>query len=105
MDHQQYIQVFGGTAVTRAKRRGLARNAAIALGNSGDPRAEPILAGMLTTHDEPLARGHAAWALGRLCGAGARRYLARQMSDESDTMVRTEILAALDEANRPAVRH
>jgi epoxyqueuosine reductase len=60
---------------------------------------------MLTTHDEPLARGHAAWALGRLCGAGARRYLARQMSDESDTMVRTEILAALDEANRPAVRH
>src|SRR2546422_5000731 len=65
---------FGKTAVTRAKRRGLLRNAAVALGNSGDTDALPALAAALA-HPEPPVRGPAAWAPGRPRGAGARRRL------------------------------
>lgn len=96
MDHARYVELFGGTAVTRAKRRGLARNAAIALGNSGHPRAEPILLRMLAEHDEPLARGHAAWALGRLLGDEARPALNRHAAVERDELVIEEIHATLE---------
>ncbi len=49
----------------RAKRRGLARNAAVVLGNVGTSDDVPILEAALA-HDEPLVREHAAWALARL---------------------------------------
>ncbi len=57
----------------------LRRNAAIALGNVGDPAAVPALVAALSDPAE-VVRGHAAWALGRIgglrsascarCGAG-----------------------------------
>jgi epoxyqueuosine reductase len=58
---------FGGTPLARPGRRGLARNAAIALGNTaqGDPRAIEALAASLAD-PEPLVRSHAAWAIRRL---------------------------------------
>ena len=54
---------FGGSAMTRAKRRGLARNAAVALGNRRDPKSIPALQGAAKNDPEPLVREHAAWAL------------------------------------------
>ena len=65
LDDDGFRAQFRGTALTRAKRRGLARNAAVALGNLGDRAAIPALVRALTD-PEPLVRGHAAWALGRL---------------------------------------
>ena len=64
---------FRGTPVMRAKRRGLVRNACVAAGNSGDRSLAPTLVTLLSD-PEPLIRGHAAWALGRLGGgeAGSR---------------------------------
>ncbi len=97
MDHDTYVAHFAGTAVTRAKRRGLARNAAVALGNSSNARAEPILVDMLAGHDEPLARGHAAWGLARLLGANACPVLERHQRTELDAYVRDEIHFALAE--------
>jgi epoxyqueuosine reductase len=97
MDHATYVQHFAGTAVTRARRRGLARNAAIALGNSGDARAEPLLRKMLLEHDEPLARGHAAWGLAQLLGVPARSYLERCQTRETSPLVIDEIRFALRE--------
>jgi len=47
------------------KRRGLARNAAVVLGNVGTTEDIPVLEVALE-HDEPLVREHAAWALERL---------------------------------------
>ena len=38
MTQQNYVEWFGGTAMTRAKRSGLRRNAMIALYASKDPR-------------------------------------------------------------------
>ncbi|MEX1020750.1 MAG: QueG-associated DUF1730 domain-containing protein [Litorilinea sp.] len=56
---------FRRSPIRRAKRAGMVRNVCIALGNWGDPVAVPAL--IQTLEDtEPLARGHAAWALGQI---------------------------------------
>jgi epoxyqueuosine reductase len=54
---------FGKSAMTRAKRRGLARNAAVALGNRRDPRTIPALEVAARDDAEPVVRAHARWAL------------------------------------------
>lgn len=57
---------FRQTAIWRATPEGLARNAAVVLGNLGDPAAEPHLAQAAAHHPSPLVREHAAWALEQL---------------------------------------
>jgi epoxyqueuosine reductase len=91
----EFRATYSGTAVTRAKRGGMARNAAVALGNLASAAAEPILLRTLAYHDEPLARGHAAWALARLLGVESRVALERARRRETDAYVREEIEAAL----------
>ena len=61
----EFLRKFQGTPIMRAKRVGLARNACVALGNQGDINAIPALAKAMV-HDEPLVRGHGAWALGKI---------------------------------------
>lgn len=56
------------TALRRVSREALLRNVAVALGNTGDPRAIPALVGLLG-HRSALVRGHAVWALGALGAA------------------------------------
>lgn len=96
MSEDEFRDTYSGTAVTRAKRAGMARNAAVALANSRDERAEPILRWMLTNHDQPLARGHAAWALRHLTGEDARPALDEALGNERDDYVRSEITWALE---------
>src|SRR5438552_1859991 len=69
-------------------------HAAVALGNSGNPDAVPALAAVLAD-PEPLVRGHAAWALGRLGGAAARRALEAARARETDGGAAAELAAAL----------
>ena len=94
MGQEEFRATYRGTPVVRAKRRGLARNAAVALGNVGTEADMPVLVRALTEHDEPLVRGHAAWALGRLGGRVARRGLDRRWAVEPDEAVRLEIAGA-----------
>ena len=94
MDVAGYEQRFGGRAVTRAKRTGLRRNAAVALGNAGDEGAVPALVAALRD-EEPLVRSHAAWALGRIGGDAAERALRDALLDEPSPAVRDELQAAL----------
>jgi epoxyqueuosine reductase len=61
-----YRKLVRGTALSRVSRARLARNAAIALGNSRSPAAEAPLSRALLTHTYDLVRAHAAWALGNL---------------------------------------
>jgi epoxyqueuosine reductase len=56
---------FRDTALARAKRRGLLRNAAIVLGNRGDPAALPALRQALSD-PEPLVREAVLWAIERI---------------------------------------
>ncbi|MEZ4505963.1 MAG: tRNA epoxyqueuosine(34) reductase QueG [Thermomicrobiales bacterium] len=96
MTESDFRATYRGTAVLRAKRRGLARNAAVALGNAGDDRAVPVLSAALFGHDEPLVRGHAAWALGRYPGRSARDALDCSRGTESDPDAKREINLALE---------
>jgi len=95
LDDEGFRRRFGKSAIKRTKRRGLLRNAAIALGNSGNPAAIPVLAHTLGEEPEPLVRAHAAWALGCLGGPHSRRALAQIRKRESDLAVRNEIESAL----------
>jgi epoxyqueuosine reductase len=67
MSQAEFSARFKGSAMKRAKRRGLARNAAVVLGNVGTNDDVGLLEAALQ-HDEPLVREHAAWALARLAG-------------------------------------
>jgi epoxyqueuosine reductase len=70
------------------------RNAAVAMGNSGDGAFVPALSRALGD-PEALVRGHAAWALGRLGGPKARQALESARTREADPEARAEIEAAL----------
>src|SRR3989440_3048863 len=98
---EEFRRRFGRTPVKRAKREGLQRNVAVALGNSGDPAAVPALAHALR-EAAPLVRAHAAWALGRIGGADAAEALRSALALEPDGKVRAEIEAAIHELERGA---
>lgn len=95
LDEAAFRTIFKGTPVMRAKRRGLVRNACVAAGNSGDVSMVPHLLPLLADA-EPLVRGHAAWALGRLGGWTAGGELREALAIETDTTVREEIELALE---------
>lgn len=86
---------FHHTAMWRTRRVGLARNAAIALGNTANPAAVPVLREALRHDPAPLVRAHAAWALGAIGNASARQELESARATEADDSVRGEIDAAL----------
>jgi epoxyqueuosine reductase len=86
------------SALRRANRATLARNAAVALGNSRDPRASLPLERALSSHPSALVRSHAAWALGELGdvrSGSARGALDRAATSDDDETVRREARAAL----------
>jgi len=94
IDERTYQERFRHSAIKRAKRQGLRRNAAVALGNLGDSRAVPALVRALDDED-PIVRGHAAWALGRIGGAEAHDALRRLAQRETDPEVLVELNAAM----------
>lgn len=94
LSQEAFSRKFRRSAVKRAKRRGYLRNLAVALGNAADPRTVPALARALRDA-EPLVRGHAAWALGRIGTAAARTTLEATLPEEADPWVREEIRRAL----------
>ncbi len=70
------------------------RNAAIALGNMGDPLYIPDLARAMED-SEGLVRGYAAWALGKIGGSRAKQVLEASLARETDELAKKEIQAAL----------
>jgi epoxyqueuosine reductase len=82
----RFAEVFRGTAIKRVKLAGLLRNACVAAGNSGDRSlVDPLV--RLASHESPVVRAHAVWAV-RILGAAARLDGAR--SAESDPGVLLE---------------
>ena len=63
LDQSAWRARFGQSAMSRAKRRGLARNAAVALGNRRDARTIPALQAAARNDPDAIVREHAAWAL------------------------------------------
>jgi len=102
LDDAAFRARFRESAVWRTRRAGLLRNVCVALGNVADRASVPALAAALDD-PEPLVRGHAAWALGRLAGTAARAALERALSREADAEVRDECELALQECGPLAV--
>jgi len=94
MSEEEFHRRFRGSPIKRAKLAGLQRNACVALGNLGNPKATPALLRALA-HTEPLVRGHAAWALGRMDDVKAKDGLNQAKAVEEDPWVIQEIVLAL----------
>jgi epoxyqueuosine reductase len=69
MSAEDFQEVFRGSPIRRAKRTGLRRNAAIAMGNSGNREFLPLLDKLAADEDESVAES-ARWARARLLGLG-----------------------------------
>jgi epoxyqueuosine reductase len=95
LTEEEFRERFRSSPIKRTKRRGLLRNVCVALGNIGDRAAVPALIEALR-HEEPLVRGHAAWALGQLGGEQARHALEEARANEADAEVQQEIRCALE---------
>jgi epoxyqueuosine reductase len=65
ISEEQFREKFRGSAVRRAKRSGLRRNAVIAMGNSGDRHFAPLLEKLRTDEDRVVA-GCADWAVKKI---------------------------------------
>jgi epoxyqueuosine reductase len=65
LDDAHWRDLFEGTPLKRAGRAGIARNAAIILGNRGDRAALDALQRAAQTHDDVIVREAAAWAVER----------------------------------------
>ncbi|MFO1463574.1 MAG: tRNA epoxyqueuosine(34) reductase QueG [bacterium] len=93
LDEPGFKKKFSGSAILRAKRRGFLRNVCVAIGNSGRPELGEALLPLLED-PEPLVRGHAVWALARLCEDRAREALLALRKSEGDPFVLEELRVA-----------
>jgi epoxyqueuosine reductase len=88
---ETFRQRFRKTPLWRPKRRGMLRNAAIALGNN--PSTANLAALELGLHDsEPLVRGACVWALRQHQCSAVDEMLRIRLTVETDETVRDEFL-------------
>jgi epoxyqueuosine reductase len=98
LDDAAFRERFRHTPLWRPRRRGLLRNAAIALGNRPTADALPALCRGLNDA-EPLVRGACAWALGQYPQPASKEALSQRLLQEDDHDVRQEIESALERSN------
>jgi len=90
INQEMFSRRFKGSPIKRIKRRGLLRNVAVALGNSGNTQAIPILLKVLDD-EEPLIRAHVVWALGELAGPEVLPAIREKLNKESEKIVLAEL--------------
>ena len=99
LEPRAFAERWRRSPLKRAKRAGMLRNVCVALGNWGDPSAFSALQAA-SADSSPLARGHAAWALGQLLrrhkDARSASCLQTLLAREQDSWVREEAALALD---------
>ena len=100
LDEEEFRRRFRGSPILRAKRKGLLRNVAVALGNAKSHEALPALIRALDD-EETLVRGHVAWALGQIGLPKGISALQKRLRIESDPTVKMEIEDAITEAKKP----
>ncbi len=94
LDEDGFRERYKRTPLWRTRRQGLARNAAIALGNHPTPGAlQPLISAL--SDPAAIVRGAAAWALGRYLQPQSRQALQQRQQVEEDGDVRHEIAVAL----------
>lgn len=83
---ERFAEIFRRTPIKRVKLAGLLRNACVVAGNSGDATLLDALL-RLASHELPLLRVHAVWAVHRL---GGGPLLAAARAAETDATVLEE---------------
>lgn len=96
MDETEFRAEFSGTALMRAKWEGMARNAAIAIGNSGSTKDLELLERTAATHPVPTVRSHSAWAMSQIDTELARHSLSMILPQENDDSVKYELQLLCD---------
>jgi epoxyqueuosine reductase len=81
---------FRGTPLTRPKRRGLLRNAAVVAANVVASAAVPSLIERIENDTAPLIRSHCLWALSQLDPKRAAPIAERALKFDPDALVREE---------------
>jgi epoxyqueuosine reductase len=84
ISEEEFRAKFRGSAIRRAKRTGIRRNAVIAMGNSGHTGFLSILE-KLSEAEDPVVREHAQWAKKKLESTRVNHLPASQRSAESDS--------------------
>jgi epoxyqueuosine reductase len=91
-----------GTALSRSKRTGLLRNAALVLGTRGVTEAiAPLVAHLEDRSEDAIVRASAAWALGRIGTTESRAALTLH-HDDPDPVVRRAVQLALEHVALPS---
>jgi epoxyqueuosine reductase len=106
LSEEDYRREFRGSAVKRAKYRGLRRNLAVALGNHPGPGARAALE-RLAQDGDAMVREHAQWALERLARPEKAERLARPEKakrlarpEETERLERPEPMELLERAEQ-----
>lgn len=94
---EEFRARFRGTPLTRPKRRGLLRNAAVVAANVGATAAIPALIERIESDREPLIRSHSLWALGQLDPKRAAPIAERSLKFDPDASVREEAEIVIDQ--------
>ncbi|MEL6414130.1 MAG: tRNA epoxyqueuosine(34) reductase QueG [Pseudomonadota bacterium] len=90
LDDDTFRQVFSGSPIKRIGRDRFLRNVLTAIGNSSDPRLVEHSVSPHLEDPNPVVRGAAIWALGRLDSARFETEKAARYEAESDEGVRAE---------------
>jgi len=93
---EKFQSYFAYNQIAMRPREAIKRNAVLALGNIGDPRAVVPLIKVLQENDNLMIRGHTAWALGKIGREKAKLALEKALKSEEDREVREEIINALE---------
>jgi len=90
LDDGEFRRLFSKTAIKRSGRDRFVRNVLIALGNTGDGAAVPVVEALLGD-PAPVVRGAAVWALSRLAPwEEFARQQARHLPGEAEVDVQNE---------------
>lgn len=94
---RQFNQIFAQSPVLRAGRHGLARNAAVVLGNSKNTSCIDTLLQRCSLEHSPLVRGHIAWALSQFDASPSIIHTLQQlMHNDPSSFVQLEAQLTLE---------
>ncbi|MBS4212349.1 tRNA epoxyqueuosine(34) reductase QueG [Neobacillus rhizophilus] len=96
LSNREFKNRFGYLAGSWRGKKPIQRNAMIALAHFKDETAVDDLIEVLENEASPVARGTAAWALGKIGGDSAEAALVKALDHEADIEVRNEIEKGLN---------
>ncbi|PFP30189.1 tRNA epoxyqueuosine(34) reductase QueG [Bacillus sp. AFS073361] len=91
LSNREFKAKFGNVSGAWRGKKPIQRNAIIALAHFKDESAIPDLVDILEKEGNPVSRGTAAWALGKIGGETALSALKKAQEQETNLEVQTEI--------------